>query len=182
MIVNIRGTGGSGKSTLVRRVMELYWLREPLMMEGRRRPYGYRLRAEGRRTLYVVGHYETACGGGDTIKTVDEVFLGVEREARLGHDVLFEGIMSQDDVRRTIGLKDLGLLIVMLTTPVAECLDAIRARRATRPNAPPLKEHKTVTRAATVRRSCDRLAAAGVSVERLDREAAFQRVKELLCS
>lgn len=215
-VVNLRGTGGSGKSTVVRRVMERYRGSSaevvPERAEGRKQPTGYRVDYASGGALYVPGHYETACGGCDTIKTVDEVYALVSRAVSAGWDVLYEGIMVQDDVRRAVeldkrlrrcatcggsgfagagtGYGDVcsncvngevpGLHVILLSTPVEECLAAIRARRAVAGNEKPLSEKNTRERAKRQEGIRGRLRDAGVSVERLDREAAYLRVCALL--
>lgn len=191
MIVNVRGTSGSGKSTLVRNIMALYPVRSPYNTQGRKRPLGYSLGLDSDPplTLFVPGHYETACGGCDTIKTVDEVYRMV-RVAALGApvlDVIYEGIMVQDDVRRAVEmdleLRATGqppLVVIGLTTPVEECLAAVRGRREARGDARELNPKNTVDRARRQLGVWKRLRAAGVAVEEHDRAAAFARVCALL--
>ncbi len=73
MIINPRGSGGSGKTELVRRTLADYgWDGSvevvPLRREGRERPIGYRLRhPQGGRPLVVLGHYARTSGGCDTL-------------------------------------------------------------------------------------------------------------------
>ena len=69
MIVNIRGTSGSGKSTIVVRVCGLYDKKTPHFLEGRKNPYYYVFEKEGHKPLAILGHYESPCGGCDTIYT-----------------------------------------------------------------------------------------------------------------
>lgn len=195
--INISGTGGSGKSTLARRVMELYPVPDPTMVEGRKRRMGTRLftSIEEPARLYVPGHYDTACGGCDTIKTVDEVYRQVREQLEKGTSVLFEGIMVQDDVTRAVALDKLlkqrrdggetyrdggQLYVIRLSTPVETCLERIRGRRAAAGNEKPLSEKNTRGRYESQLRRCQRLKDAGVAVEVLDCEAAFNRIRELL--
>lgn len=178
MIVNIRGTGGSGKSHLVRRVMDLYAERHPRHVEGRRRPVSYLCSAEGHRPLLVPGHYETACGGCDTLKTVNQVYELVTAGDRHNCDVLYEGIMVADDVTRAVLLsRSADLRVVLLTTPIEECLHSIQARRAERGDERPLSEKNTRDRAKRHDHNVWRLKQASVRTERLDREAAFNVIR-----
>lgn len=201
--IHVSGTGGSGKSTLVRRVMELYPIKQELLRDGRKRPIGYALSRfrDDIDELYVPGHYETACGGCDTIKTVDEVYSLIASEDGGAHmrAVMFEGIMVQDDVTRAVALDkhlkdtdpgDTGmgplkavrprLYVIRLNTPVETCLERIRGRRAAAGNEKPLSEKNTRGRYESQLRRCQRLKDAGVAVEVLDGEAAFARCRELL--
>lgn len=180
--INIRGTSGSGKSTLVRRVMDLYPKTEKTYQEKRRQPICVKLTRWGEQTgLYVPGHYETACGGCDTVKTVDQVYEMVRGALDHGWHVLYEGIMVMDDVNRAVTLaRDHELVVIGLTTPVEECLAAVRQRRLDRGDDRPLSEKNTRDRAVRCERGLVRLRSAGVQVEMHDRQGAFERVRELL--
>lgn len=188
VIINLRGTNGSGKSTVVTRIMTLYSHRVPLKIEGtRKRPVGYALTDPSAvRPLFVPGHYETACGGCDTIKTVDQVYHDVRSHCGI-HDVLYEGIMVQDDVRRAVELNNdicrlsgNSLTVIRLATPIADCLAAIQARRDARGETKPLNPKNTVDRNKRLGSALHRLRANGVRVEELDREGAYLRCAELL--
>jgi hypothetical protein len=183
VIVNIRGTSGSGKTHLVRRVMELFDQREPIFEPGRKRPLLYRLGEFGPpRVLSVLGSYEAACGGCDTIKGLDRVFELVRQEALEGRSVLFEGVLVSEGVDRVLALQREGLPVhcIGLTTPVEDCLASINARRLAKGTNEPVNPTNTTRRVATIERGLVRLERAGVTVERLDREAAFNRTCALL--
>lgn len=196
-VINIRGTGGSGKSTVVRRIMELYPCREALPRSTGKRPRGYLL--SGRLgTLLVPGHYETPTGGCDTLKTVDEVYEMIWAAVRADppQNVLYEGIMVQDDLSRAVKLdrwmresvaiygqvpdEESRLNVIRLNTPIEVSLAGVRARREARGDERPLDEKNTRARHETQVRMESRLRAAGVAVEALDREAAYRRVCALL--
>lgn len=175
VIVNIRGTGGSGKSTVVRAVMARYACVKPVYGE-RKRPLGYVcLKAAAADPLWVVGHYETPCGGGDTMPTPGAVFDLAQGAAERGCDAIFEGIISQDDVRRTTELAHMWpLLVVALDVPIETCLESIRNRRLSRGNERPLNPKNTVQRAKTLVRTMERLAAAGIEAVWASRAEALQ--------
>lgn len=189
--INIRGTGGSGKSTLVQNIMALYPDKVERHIEGRKRPIAYIRKGPGLTPLFVPGHYETACGGCDTVKTTDQVYDLVREGLQLGTggNVLYEGIMVMDDVRRAVELDTWmrawnlpagRLHVIALTTPIEDCLAAIRDRRAARGDEKPLNEKNTRDRAKRMLSGLARLKDAGVVVEKMDRDAAFLRVRELL--
>ena len=73
-IINIRGTSGAGKSHLARRVMANYPVRKPVHVAGRKQPLYYEYEAPDHNVpLFVVGHYECACGGTDTMKRLSAI-------------------------------------------------------------------------------------------------------------
>jgi len=175
MIVNPRGTFGSGKSTIVRRVMDRYDERRPVHIEGRKQPIGYRCVRPDGHDLWVVGHYETACGGGDTIPKIDLIYNHIWHAAQIGYDVIYEGgALIQSDWRRAAELaKKHDLLVVIIDVPVELCLNAIKERRAKRGNLDPVNPKNTIVRARGTIRNAGNLEKAGVRVEWCkDRESA----------
>lgn len=178
MIINIRGTSGSGKSTIIRSVMGMFPVITPTRIEGRRQPTGYWLGDQGdSRRVYLLGHYESACGGCDTLPSYDVIYDMVRAAAGIGH-VLFEGLLVSEEVKRTKELEN--LLVVQLTTPIEVCLEGIRERRRARGDERELNPANTTNRVKTVERACQLLREHGIAVETLDRESAAIRVMELL--
>lgn len=131
MIINIRGTSGSGKSTLVRKIMAMYERRFPVRIPDRKQPIGYILTRQEGRTLGVLGHYETSCGGCDTIMSQDEIYERVRATHHAGMDVLFEGLLVSAEVNRLVALHAEGLpvRVVALSTPLDVCLASVNKRR-----------------------------------------------------
>jgi thymidylate kinase len=183
MIVNIRGTSGSGKTTLMRRLMGLYPIRSKYFVEGRRQPLGYMLYKEGFRPLAVIGHYETACGGCDTITNMDEIFKLVRTCDTSASDVLYEGLLISADIQRTLALHQEGrrMLVVALDTPLDVCIASINERRRTKtPDKPDVATKNTESKFKGVRSSMKRLEEAGVPTLWASRDDAFNRItKEL---
>lgn len=200
-IIQIRGTSGSGKSTLMREVMSRYPESVPCMVrpgetflgKPRKQPYGYNLTGPGGR-LFVPGHYETACGGCDTIASLDEIYRLVGDAADAGSDVLFEGLLISPEQRRTLELHQRfpgQVHIIALDVPLAECTASIYKRREARADAQraagrkvtergPVKDKNTEAKHKQTAASAKALAAAGVDVHVLGREAALAKVLELL--
>ncbi len=142
MIINIRGTSGSGKSTIVRAVMETYrngvgGVVHPVYdlddqgVKIRKQPLYCLLRAEGLPNLTIIGHYETACGGCDTINRMEDIFDLVREAHSRGDNVLFEGLLISADMKRTmkLHLDGLPLHIIALDVPLDDCFAGIMARR-----------------------------------------------------
>lgn len=132
MIINIRGTSGSGKTTLARAVMACYPSKAAVKVPDRKRPIGYIYQhPAGGRPLAVIGHYETACGGCDTITDQDHIYELVRKSHDNGMDVLYEGLLISAEVNRAVKLHQDGypLLTVALDTPLEVCLASINERR-----------------------------------------------------
>lgn len=206
MIINIRGTSGSGKSTIVRDIMRRYSNKSRVTEEGRRQPVGY-ICTRGARPLAVIGHYETDCGGCDTIPTMERIFDLVRKAHSDGMDVVFEGLLISADVNRTAALHEAGLPInvVALTTPLQTCIDSVNERRhnawrrrcesieqanqalppGRRPRPlpeprGPVKERNTTSKHKGVEKSVRHLQERGLRCVWLDRDGALEECLRLL--
>jgi hypothetical protein len=208
MIIHIKGCSGSGKSTVVNKVMSQYDERVPEYIPGRKQPIGYVLRKAGLKDLFVVGHYETDCGGCDTIKFADETFDIVRQRHAQGFNVLFEGLLLTADAKRTISLHEEGLplFVVNMNTDLETCLASINERRQNKwkqkcdlilknnqilkeegkvtkikelpPKPEPVNPHHTTEKFKQNKRIKERLDEAGVPNDWLDRQGAFNKIKE----
>lgn len=189
-IINIRGTSGSGKSTLVRRVMELYQTKAAVRLkEGRKQPIGYILSKDMHTALALVGHYETDCGGCDTIANMDEIYANVRQASFAGMDVLFEGLLISADANRIIQLhKDLiahtTVRVIALNTPLELCIQSVNARRLGaaerkgREYKGDVNPKNTTSKFAGVKSSMKRIEAAGVPCSWESRDSAFELIKQ----
>jgi thymidylate kinase len=180
MIVNIRGTHGSGKSTLVRKILDSSSEWDRVYVFDRKRPFGY-LHNEGK--LWVLGHYELegGCGGCDTIPIVDDMFDSIKAQSAVGLNVLYEGILAQHGVPRVIELHKLyPTTVIILTTPEQECIDAVNARRAQKGKGPLDPPDSITGEFRSVLSAGKKLLAAGVDVRYHSREEALRVTKELL--
>jgi hypothetical protein len=168
LLITVRGTSGSGKSTVVRAVMEAApggW--QASYVPGRRRPlYYYALDPEdfGGLRVAVLGHYEIACGGCDTIGSVPQVFTMLEALPPLDV-VLAEGLLLSEDVKWTLAYGAGRARCLFLDTPVNECLRRVGLRQEARGRSPadPARVIRKLTRRVeTINRARARLEAAGV--------------------
>jgi len=137
MILDIRGTNGSGKSTIVHRLLSRF---------GNEDVYDEEDNLIGhwipRFNLAVAGRYKRVCGGTDTIKSADEI----EGRIRLLNDnfsiVIAEGIMMSHTFQRyhdlATELED--YRFCFLDTPLDTCIFRVQARRLERGNTKPLNE------------------------------------------
>lgn len=150
-IINLRGTSGAGKSTVVHTLLALF-PHEVVERFGARgdRPLVYKLTLpNGRKPLFIIGPYRTQCGGCDAITGYQDVLPPLlDRYAAKGN-VLFEGLLisgGYGSVGQALGsLRDKGHRVVfaLLDTPLEVCLDRIAARRAQRGVTEPLNPRNT---------------------------------------
>ncbi len=175
MIVQLRGTSGSGKSTAMKRIVETMGDWQAEFRTGRKKPLFYRSCSDWPETV-VLGHYESPCGGCDTVGSaaaVYELVRDVRGKFPAAH-VLCEGLLLSEDAKWTGILKGDGedIRCVFLTTPVDRCLAQIRNRRAAAGNDKPLSEDNTRHRVAVIDRAREKLAAAGVLCRRASADQA----------
>lgn len=96
MILNIRGCSGSGKTWLMRRIMEGLGPPEPIL-DADGRPEGYLLRGN----IRVIGTYENQCGGCDAVKFNKDFTRRLRLSAKgqdetLASDLLALGLRQED--------------------------------------------------------------------------------------
>lgn len=189
-VVQLRGTSGSGKSTIVREIISMRRARgdelEKIYEEGRKQPLAYRLSGRpGVRPLVIIGHYETACGGCDTIASMDKIFNLVKFHYDLDCDVLFEGLLISAELNRTASLHeytDGAYYNITLDTPLDICIAGIMERRQAKkgPDAPQVNPKNTTSKHKQVIRNAEVLGQKGFNVQVLTRDAARARVLELV--
>lgn len=189
MIINISGTSGSGKSMIARQIMALYTRVEPLMAPPRKRPAGYTCFRRNGKKLFVLGHYETDCGGCDTLANYfgDEGMLtGIYNWVRAAHgpntDVVYEGLIVESDVRRCAKLYEDGFPLVVLSIDISleDCLQSVRDRREAKGNFKELNPKNTKAKFTQARRKRERLLEAGVDCRFQNRDESVKLAMLLL--
>ncbi len=194
MIINLRGTNGSGKSTVARGLLEGLETREvelaPYLTPGGVPRVVAGLYAPAR-DLIVVGPYRTACGGCDAIKTQDLVKESVRRAAALACHVFFEGVIistlysgyrALSDELRAAGHH---YTWAYLDTPLEVCLARIQARNGGKP----IKENLVSDKMRSIQATFDKAHAACYDFNNpneredvllVDHTEAIDQVRELL--
>jgi len=132
MIINLRGTNGAGKSTIVRKIIDSHetvtQIEYPPEFGRKLRPMGYLCAVDNRR-LFVPGHYEIANGGVDTIQDLDYTYKLILEHHGWGANVLYEGMNFTDNIKRIVILNDyVDIRVVFISLPLAECIESVRAR------------------------------------------------------
>ena len=137
--INIRGTGGSGKSYIIHKLLDNYkHKRIVVKSDGKRKPriIAYHIPEFD---LYVIGKYDLLCGGCDTIKGTELTVKRIEKYAAKGN-VLYEGYLVSNtwSTYRDLSNRLDKPLWLSLDTPLDVCLDRVTKRRRARGNLKPL--------------------------------------------
>lgn len=168
MIIQIRGTSGSGKTTVMRQIMSRLpgmHERNPVFVKGRKQPLYYEI---GRAA--ILGHYETACGGCDSIGSAAQCYVQIMKLLNDFDIILCEGLLLSEDVKWSSQLPDLH--VIYLTTPLETCLKQILKRRKEAGNDKPLNPENTSKRVGVIERSRLKLLAQGVPCIRCNSQQA----------
>lgn len=138
VVVKLGGVNGSGKTSVARALMEHVGGAKKgalIMPDGRSLPYYSAPYSNAE--VYVLGKYETACGGMDTISDKHDRIAMVETVAKKKNAIVFfEGLitgktygafgeMSEDHHR-----KGKPWLYAFMDTPFDECVRRVLQRRA----------------------------------------------------
>lgn len=153
MIVNIRGTHGSGKSTAVRRLMGVCTDVDPVY--SGRRILGYRCTLRTGATLYALGGYANACGGADGIQPYSSIWPRVAAAAKDFDHVVFEGAListtygSIGDAAYEYGAH---FTFAFMDTPLDVCVARVNQRRAAAGKGPLADTKNVDSKWRTIRR------------------------------
>ncbi len=188
MIIIISGTNGSGKTHLMRRLIERIKGPSEEIRFTRSDSKVVSIGTAWEKTT-VLGRYDTACGGCDKFSwggAGDDLEKLITAAVAKGHDVLLEGLMvSAWGIERLSRLRDLGLQVVHLTTPVQQCIDSVNDRRRARAEREgkeytPVNTTNLVSKHGSLQKQNANRRRAGITVHELDREAAFIHVVQQL--
>lgn len=173
MIIQIRGTSGSGKTWAMRQVMQQLGHWKEHHLPGRRKPAFY---TQGR--IAILGHYENVCGGCDTFKNYGQLHEALDAALGLERSVILEGLMLSDDVQQTLKMHSAygGVRAIYLAVNLTDCIARVKERRAERGQGPEFNEEKLKNRQAQIERTKPRLDAAGI----LTRRAAARQAPGLI--
>lgn len=190
MIIQIRGTSGSGKTyvmNLIRKQLEPF-LVEEIKTEGRKRPLLYCYNVNDRNIL-IFGHYETPCGGCDSIGSAPKIYdLMVKCSTHyivggVKPIILAEGLLLSEDVKWTKQIPAWDdVAVYYLTTPPEKCLEQVQSRRELVGNDKPLNPDNTLNRIAVIERSRVKLIDTGVKCIRCSSNQASNLITKLIYS
>lgn len=161
MIIQIRGTSGSGKTWVMKSLLAKLKPFDSCSIYGRKKPLFYRNDSG----VTILGHYDSACGGCDNIGSAAAVATLIKELEEGVYTVIptviiCEGLLLSEDSKWTSQMKD--VRVIYLTTPVDRCITQILQRRAAAGNDKPLNESNTRNRVSVIERSRVKLIEKGV--------------------
>lgn len=180
MIIQVRGTSGSGKTWVMNQLFgilgPLVW--QPIYTGTRRRPLYYK----GWSSIYLLGSYETACGGCDGIGSAKAVFDQYESILKADEKavILSEGLLLSEDVKWTKEAFDRGWdpRVIYLTTHIEACVTQVKHRRKAAGNDKPFNETNTRGRVKVIEKSKLKLESEGVVCRYVTASASPDLIKE----
>lgn len=174
VLVNIRGTNGSGKSTVMRHLIDLFKMDEVDWTEN---ASGYK---STRHKIAVVGKYKTACGGCDGIHPQQHIKDAIlEAFSRGSKIVLFEGIMASltfGPWAEFVEANGLEPVWAYLDTPPELCLERIYKRNGGKA----IKEDLVLDKVRATERTRDKFSDLGHRVVTLPHKKARKAAEELV--
>lgn len=179
-VISIRGSNGAGKTWVARRVMDRA---EPDFVKKVTLSNGVLVNVY--RNFVIIGSYDRACGGCDTVKTPQLVWDAVV-ECAEHSNVIYEGVIVGNVFEPTMildaRLKALGakLVPICLSTPFEQCVENVNKRRAVEGKPPIEKTDNILTNDKKNISSAKKLHAAGLNPHWVSSEEAVPIIlKEL---
>jgi hypothetical protein len=181
-IITIKGTNGSGKSSVVRALID--HLGKVATLRFHNKDAGYRCRY-GDGALFVLGKYKSACGGLDSSFSykgaADDVMICLDALAAKGH-VVCEGIIAVNyygfgRVTRFVSeqkAKGNHVIFARLDTPVELCVERVQRRRRLGGNYRPFNSEHLLHKHEALLRMQEKLREAGHDARVLPHEDPLQ--------
>jgi hypothetical protein len=174
MLINVRGTSGAGKTTVVRALMASCPHKPIYGALGLRLPEAYKLTLP--HPVFVIGPYLTPCGGCDRIVPFALIPQLIEKYAQQGH-VLFEGMLLSTCfgvIGQLMETRD--SVVMFLDTPLDVCIARVQARRRAAGNFRPFNPKLLAQKHAIIARLKDKFGTRTMSVSDRDATAMIMRL------
>lgn len=179
MIVSIRGTHGSGKSTIARKIIERY-PGVTFTLPGKKKILMYELNLPNGMRLAVIGDYTNACGGCDGIQPYSDILPRILKAKECNDHVLFEGALvssSYGTIGRALEQFPGEVVYAFMDTPLDVCLERISLRRAAKGNLEPVNPEATTAKFKSVEGSKRQIdAVGGQTIITVDHRAPIKRI------
>ena len=148
MVINLRGTSGSGKTHTARSFMEAHAPDIQILDSGKTVAHCVYWRMQ---PVYLIGSYKNVCGGCDSITSQDMVCSLVRHFSQFGH-VIFEGLLMSHLYARYVDLynelteHEEPFVFAFMDTPIETCIERIIQRRLAKGNMKELNTANTISK------------------------------------
>lgn len=184
LIINLRGTSGSGKTTVARGFLRDFPNMPMLNAQGK--ILGMRVNPPAwRSSLFLIGKYDNTCGGMDTCETQADCATRVAMFYEQGH-VLAEGLLASGVGPKAtlpgacIAAAGANAWFLCLDTPLEICLQRVQGRRDERGDGRPFNPENTKSKWEQTRRAYELLEEGSANVRWLPHETAYEKVRRML--
>jgi uridine kinase len=179
MLINLRGTSGAGKSTIVRALMAQCPHKPIYGALGLRLPEAYKLMLP--QPVFVIGPYTTPCGGCDRVLPFALIPQLIQRYAQQGH-VVFEGLLIST-CYGVIGqvMERRESVVMFLDTTLDVCIARVEARRRVSGNFRPFNPKLLIEKYNTITRLKGKFGSRAISVSDHNASATIIRLLSRRC-
>ena len=179
MLINLRGTNGSGKTTVIKSMLTSFPQRALFGALGPKYPEAYELSLPGK-SLFVIGPYHSRTGGIDALsgRGFDLIVNLLGKYSTKGH-VLFEGVVISTSFGAVgewlLAAHKKDSIVAFLDTPLEVCLSSITKRTGDTGRSKHVQEKfKSITRVKQT------MVERGLRVETVTRDNAVASIKTWL--
>lgn len=183
-IVNLRGTSGSGKSTVAFTMLKQFPHQELKGSDGKIKGYSIDASSYGVKSpIYLLGKYTTVCGGCDQITTQQEAADRAIKAWESGGHVLMEGLLASaagtgGAVTKTISETGEAVFAI-LDTPLEVCIERVKNRRLARGDERPFNTKNTNDKYTQTHSTAKALVNAGLDVRYINHMDSFSEVMNI---
>jgi thymidylate kinase len=184
MLISLRGTNGSGKSTVVKGLFDVTKPHKLLYgVLGPRLPEAYQITIKAKQPTFVLGPYITPCGGCDRLIPFDIIPPLIEKYAAKGH-VIFEGVIVASiygQIGRLMEKYKKNSIMLFLDTPMEECIKRVQSRRDDREDGREFDPKNLTTKFRACQRVREKVTADGIMrVEDAPSTTAHKKIISLI--
>lgn len=182
-IVSLRGTSGSGKSTVAFTLLKNHPYEEIIGGDNKVKGYIIDASASGVKSpITLIGPYKTVCGGCDGVPTQQEAADRAVHYHQKGH-VLMEGLLASAAGPKgavTATIHETGeAVFAIMDTPVDVCIERVKARRLARGDEREFNPKNTKDKHTQTMSTAKSLHSLGYDVRAIDHTNAYEEVMNI---
>ncbi len=196
LLLNVRGTSGSGKTTIVRKFMEEYgvehipkWGDKKQYLQGKGFPGAAKVVVPGWQSpIYFIGNYSSpGCGGLDTVYSQEDSITLAIKYLQEGH-VICEGLLTSGlgpgGIFCKKGMAEVPsqMRFLFLNTTLEQCIENVNKRRRSMGNMEVFTDEKKhlTKKYLQIQNVIRTMTSLNYPIHMLDFEAGYEQVRAML--